>query len=122
VEDVPPGRRHTRFYSGDRPAATRHTDPGQEELTFATIDRLREICDGIGESMTHVALAWLLHKALVTSVLVGVRNPSQVRDNAQAAQVELSRDILAQLDESTEELKQALGTNPDMYQTEGRFR
>jgi len=35
--------------------------------------------------------------------------------------VALSDDILAELDAATRPLKEALGTNPDHYQSESRF-
>ncbi|HEY9207935.1 MAG TPA: aldo/keto reductase, partial [Acidovorax sp.] len=46
-----------------------------------------------------IALAWLLHQNAVTSVIIGVKRPDQLKDNIRAAQVRLSDDELAALDE-----------------------
>lgn len=120
-EDVPEGRARTRHFSKDRPHA-RHSDEGAEELTFETIDRIREICDDAGVEMTQAALAWVLSKPTVDSVLVGARSPEQIRENAQASELSLSEDVLERLDEATRELKERLGSNPDMWQTDSRYR
>lgn len=120
-DEVPAGRARNRFFSGDRPLA-RHGEPGHEEETFATIDRIRTIADGAGISMADLALAWLLEQPGVTSVLAGSRRPEQIIQNAKAAPIELTDDVLAALDEATTPLKEALGPNPDHYQVESRYR
>ena len=71
--------------------------------------------------MAEVALAWLLHQPGVASVLVGVRNPEQVRQNARAAELELTPEILARLDAATIEVKRRVGPNPDMWQSASRY-
>lgn len=45
------------------------------------------------------SLARLLHQPAVDTVLVGASKPEQVTDNAKAADVKLSPDVLARLDE-----------------------
>jgi len=119
--EVPDGRARTRFFSGKRPLA-RHGEPGHEQETFATIERIRAIADKAGVPMADLALSWLLYQPGVTTVLAGSRKPEQITQNAGAASVALSDDILAELDAATRPLKEALGTNPDHYQSESRFR
>ena len=46
-----------------------------------------------------VALAWLLAKPEVSSVIVGARNVQQLQENLRALQVKLTADDLSQLDE-----------------------
>ncbi len=74
--------------------------------------------------MVHVALAWLLHKPGVTSVLAGARNEKQVKSNIAAANLKLSQETMKRLDAATDSLKQKLGPNPDMWQNSdnSRFR
>lgn len=59
---------------------------------------LREIAAGHGVSPARVALAWLLSRDVVTSVIVGVRNSEQLDDNLAAIRVKLRRDELERLD------------------------
>ena len=49
--------------------------------------------------MTEVALAWLLHQPHVTSVIIGAKKMSQLKDNLQAVEVKLDTDDLKQLDD-----------------------
>jgi aryl-alcohol dehydrogenase-like predicted oxidoreductase len=72
--------------------------------------------------MASVALAWLLHQPGVTSVIVGARQPHQIEQTAQAAELQLSTAVLEKLTAATDEVKQKLGSNPDMWQSESRFR
>ena len=70
----------------------------------AAIARLRDIAagkqiDGEPVSVAQIALAWLLHQKAVTSVIIGARRADQLRDNIRAAQLHLSADELAALDE-----------------------
>jgi aryl-alcohol dehydrogenase-like predicted oxidoreductase len=46
-----------------------------------------------------VALAWLLSRHAVSTVIVGAKTPEQLADNLAASQLALSADDLATLDE-----------------------
>ena len=120
-DQVPEGRARTRLFAGGRPQA-RHGEPGCEVGTFAALERIRRLCDEIGQPMAAVSLAWLLHQPGVTSVIAGARRPEQIRQTAQAADLELAPETIARLSDTTEELKRVLGPNPDMWQSDSRFR
>jgi myo-inositol catabolism protein IolS len=120
-DEVPEGRARTRHFSQDRPQ-TRHGEAGCEVETFAAIESIRRICAEIGEPMAKVALAWLLRQPGVTSVIAGARTPDQIRQTAQAADLALSTETTGELTKATEEIKRILGPNPDMWQSESRFR
>lgn len=111
---VPALRRRTRHFSGTR-EGTRHGEAGCEELTFSTLREIRRIADELGEPMANVALAWTMAQPGMTSVIVGARNPAQVRRNVAATGLALSSDVLAELDRITAPLKEALGRNADMW-------
>ncbi|WP_062218323.1 aldo/keto reductase [Aureimonas sp. D3] len=64
----------------------------------AVISAMREVADARGCTVAQVALSWLLHQSVVTSVIIGARRPEQLRDNIGATKVELSPDDLAKLD------------------------
>ncbi len=120
-DEVPEGRARTRLFSSARPQA-RHGEAGCETEVFSALAKIRHICDEIEQPMASVSLAWLLHQPGVTSVVVGARTPHQIEQTAQAAELELSSAVIDALTAATEEVKQKLGPNPDMWQAESRFR
>ena len=120
ADDVPPERARTRLFSKDRPQS-RHDEPGCEEEGFAAIRAIRDICQRINESPADVALAWLLHQPGVQSVLVGASRPDQVARNINAASLTLSEEVLAELDQATQPVKQAMGQSLDMWATPSRI-
>jgi aryl-alcohol dehydrogenase-like predicted oxidoreductase len=120
-DEVPDPRSRSRHFRHDRPMA-RHGEPGCEEETFATIRAIGELAKREGCTMEALALGWLLRKPQVASVIVGARNEEQVLKNLKASQTSLSADVVAELDRLTDEVKQLLGSNPDMWENPSRFR
>jgi aryl-alcohol dehydrogenase-like predicted oxidoreductase len=72
--------------------------PGRFERSQAVADGMRSMAERIGCTLAQMALAWNLHQPGVTATLAGSRNPVHVRDNAAAADVELTAAQLAELD------------------------
>ena len=66
---------------------------------FATLDVLSRVADGHGVSAAQVALSWLLTRPAVTSLIVGARTEEQLADNLAAADLHLSADEVAALEE-----------------------
>jgi aryl-alcohol dehydrogenase-like predicted oxidoreductase len=122
-DDVPEGRARTRHFSSERPG-TRHGEVGCEAETFATIREIRQICDEIEIPMAQVAVAWVLAQSGVTAVIAGARRPEQIEETAQAVELNLAPQVLKQLTSATEEVKRALGPNPDPWEaaSKSRFR
>lgn len=120
-EEVPVGRHRTRHFRADRPMS-RHGGAGFETLTFATLDRIRSVADRLGQPMADVALAWLLHRPGVSSVIFGARTPQQVHENLAASRLQLDATTMAELNRVTDELKAALGPNADLWAGESRIR
>ncbi len=114
ADDVPEKRARTRLFSGDRPLS-RHGESGCEAEVFAALTKIREIAAGIGQPMNLLALAWLLHQQGVTSVVAGARNAAQTAENARAADLKLSADVLQRLSEVTHQVKQLVGSNADAW-------
>jgi aryl-alcohol dehydrogenase-like predicted oxidoreductase len=69
------------------------------EQLFATVDALVEIGEARGCSAAQVALAWLLQRPSVSSVIIGARTSEQLSDNLEAAALTLSEDEIARLDD-----------------------
>ncbi|MFI7066751.1 aldo/keto reductase [Kribbella sp. NPDC050124] len=70
---------------------------------YDTIDILIEIAGDHGVSAAQVALAWLLGRPAVTSVVIGARTDEQLADNLAAARLELSDDERSRLDQVSQE-------------------
>jgi aryl-alcohol dehydrogenase-like predicted oxidoreductase len=121
ADEVQPDRARPRHYSGDRPHA-KHGEPGHEELTFSIVAEIKGIAQKINQPMADVALAWLLTRPAVASVIAGGRSPKHSYQNAKAADLQLSDDVLKRLDSVTDPLKKAMGTNPDMWNTAEQSR
>jgi aryl-alcohol dehydrogenase-like predicted oxidoreductase len=96
-------------YRRDQPApagarhATAMPEPPiyDEARLYDTIELLVEIADGHGVSAAQVALAWLLARPGITSVIVGARTGEQLADNLAAASLTLSAAEHARLEELT---------------------
>ena len=73
--------------------------PIDKEQGFDVVDKLREIAGNKNASVAQIALAWLLHKQGVTSVIIGARKEEQLIDNLGAVDILLSDEEMKQLDE-----------------------
>jgi aryl-alcohol dehydrogenase-like predicted oxidoreductase len=75
--------------------------PFDKEKGYELIDQMRKIADRHRSSVAQVALAWLISKPFVTSILLGASKPSQLGDNLAALDLNLSREELELLDRMT---------------------
>jgi aryl-alcohol dehydrogenase-like predicted oxidoreductase len=121
ADEVPEGRARSRHFSKNRPGV-RHGESGCEAATFEVLERIRVVSDDLGVPMEQVALAWLLSKRPVASVIVGARDAQQVEKNIRSTRLVLPPEVLLELDEATVEVKQHLGANPDLWEGNGRYR
>lgn len=94
---------------GTPPAGSRHLAESWHEPPIrdrarldAIVDALIEIGNGHGVPPARVALAWLLGRPGVTSVIVGARTDDQLRDNLMAAELRLAPDAIERLDRVSE--------------------
>jgi aryl-alcohol dehydrogenase-like predicted oxidoreductase len=70
-----------------------------EDKLYDTVDVLVKIGEAHGVSAAQVAIAWLLGRPAVTSVVVGARTAEQLADNLAAADLVLTDDERRRLDE-----------------------
>lgn len=75
--------------------------PIDKERAYDAVDVMRKIAADKGCTVPQVALAWLLHQKVVTSVIIGAKRLDQLTDNIGAVQVSLSTEDLAALDAVT---------------------
>ncbi len=69
------------------------------ERNWDIIDALVAIAAEVGATPAQVALAWLLHKPQVTSVIFGARTVEQLEDNLPAATLALPAEAVKRLDD-----------------------
>jgi aryl-alcohol dehydrogenase-like predicted oxidoreductase len=72
--------------------------PVDKDRAFRVIDAMRPIAKLHNVSVARVAIAWLLHKSPVTSVIIGAKTVEQLNDNIAAVDLKLSGEQLAALD------------------------
>ncbi len=72
--------------------------PVNRDRLFNCIDAMRPIAEAHGASIARIALAYLLHKSAVTSVIIGAKTTEQLLDNLAASDLKLSEQDLATLD------------------------
>jgi aryl-alcohol dehydrogenase-like predicted oxidoreductase len=73
--------------------------PVNKERGFDIIDAIRPIAERHNASVARVALAWLLTRPFVTSVIIGAKTQEQLADNIAATEVKLSPEEIAELDQ-----------------------
>ena len=72
-----------------------------KDKAFALLPVMREIANDVGCSMAQLAVAWLLTRDKVDTVLLGATKTHQLEDNLGAVDVRLSAEHLARLDAAT---------------------
>ncbi|MDX3909085.1 MAG: aldo/keto reductase [Sphingobium sp.] len=90
--------KYTREGEGEGRRAAFDFPPVDKEKGFDVIDAMRGIADARGVSVARIALAWLLHQPVVTSVIIGAKRPEQLTDNIGATEIALTAEELASLD------------------------
>jgi aryl-alcohol dehydrogenase-like predicted oxidoreductase len=95
------------YLSGKYDDGGKTVDGRRATFDFPPVDRtrgaaliavMRDIAAVKGCSPAQVALAWLLHQDVVTSVIVGAKRVEQLQDNIRASDVRLDASDLAALD------------------------
>ncbi|MBR0898802.1 aldo/keto reductase [Bradyrhizobium tropiciagri] len=72
-----------------------------DEKLYAIVDALDTVAAETGRSVPQVAIAWLLTRPSVSSVIIGARDEAQLRDNLGAVGWSLSPDQIARLDKAS---------------------
>jgi len=73
-------------------------DGADADRFFDILEKLEPIVKGLGITMSQFALAWLLHRPTITSVICGPRVIDHLKDNVKAAEVKLSKEIMDEVD------------------------
>jgi len=70
------------------------------EEVLQAVEGLRPIAEGMGITMSQLALAWVLRQENVSSAIIGASRPEQIDDNAAAAEIVLDEPTLQAIDEA----------------------
>jgi aryl-alcohol dehydrogenase-like predicted oxidoreductase len=76
--------------------------PVDDARLYAVVDALDAVAAETGKTVPQVALAWLLARPTVSSVIIGARNEAQLLDNLGAVGWTLSAEQIAALDAASD--------------------
>jgi len=97
--------------------ATFDFPPIDKERAFRCVDAMRPIAEKHRVSVAQIALAWLLAKPWVSTVIIGARSMEQLEDNIAAASVTLDADDMRTLDDVSRLPQEYPGWMIDMQST-----
>ncbi len=72
------------------------------QRTWDVIEAVQQVSAARGVSMAQVALAWLVDRPMMTSVILGARTVEQLQDNLGAADLHLDAEEVAALDAASD--------------------
>jgi aryl-alcohol dehydrogenase-like predicted oxidoreductase len=89
------------------PAGTRFAEAGSfvpfdKETGYRVVEALKEVAGRHDASPARVALAWVLGRPTVSSVIMAARNARQLEDNIRAVDLQLSEDDVRLLDAASD--------------------
>ena len=69
------------------------------EQLYVVVDVLREIAAELGRSVSQIALNWVLHRPTVSTLVIGARNATQLRENLRSVEFKLTAGQVRRLDD-----------------------
>jgi len=89
------------------PAGTRFAESGQfvpfeKDMGYRVVDAVKEVAARHGASPARVAIAWLLGRPAISSVIIAARKAEHLEDNLRAVDLRLSDDDLRLLDAASD--------------------
>lgn len=93
--------KYKRDAGGEEGRRTANFDfpPLNKDRAFDIIDVLTPMAQAKQATVAQLALAWLLHQPVVTSVIIGANKLEQLTDNLNAISIQFTPDELAKLDD-----------------------
>jgi aryl-alcohol dehydrogenase-like predicted oxidoreductase len=88
--------------TGTRFAEAGNFVPFDREMGYRVVDALKEVADRHDATPARVALAWLLGRPAISSVIIAARKPEQLDDNIRAVDLQLSGDEVRRLDAASD--------------------
>lgn len=91
-------RRGAKGHEGEGRRVDFDFPPVDLDRAYGLIEAMAPLAERRGVSIAQIALAWLLHRPAVTSVIIGAKRADQLADNIAACEVALTADEMAELD------------------------
>lgn len=85
--------------NGEGRRATFDFPPVDRDRAWACVAAMRDVAEKHGSNVATVALAWILAKPFVTSIIIGAKRLDQLDQNLAAVALKLDADDIAKLDE-----------------------
>jgi myo-inositol catabolism protein IolS len=108
--------RETTFPEGDNRPTTVLFQPGVYDRCLDAVDALRPIAARAGLTVPQLAIAWLLSRPGMSTVLVGARTVPEIEENVVGASATVSAEDMAAADAATRAVFESLPRVPDMFQ------
>ncbi|MGA2477221.1 MAG: aldo/keto reductase [Spirochaetia bacterium] len=96
-------------YSREKPApsGSRFSEAGQfvpfdKEKGYTVVDALKKASGRLGVSAAQVALAWVLSRPAISSVIIAARKPEHLEDNIKSVDLVLPPDIVKMLEDASD--------------------
>jgi aryl-alcohol dehydrogenase-like predicted oxidoreductase len=103
-----------RFRKGDHRSKNKLVEPENYQRVQQALAALQPIAEDLGINLAQLALAWVIsHPA--TCAIAGARNAEQATENARAAEILLSSDIVRRMDQIGRLVTDNLDQNPVMW-------
>jgi voltage-dependent potassium channel beta subunit len=93
------GKYNDRIPEDSRAARSDWLDNELNEENVAKVRKLTELASELGLQVSHLALAWLLRRPEISTVITGATKPEHVLSNVKAAGVRLDADVLEQIEQ-----------------------
>lgn len=92
------GKYNAGIPEGSRAASSRWLERDLTEANLEKIRRLSALAEQLGFTVAQLALAWILRRPEISSAITGATKPQHVASNVVAADMQLSEDVLAEIE------------------------
>ncbi|KAB8138220.1 aldo/keto reductase [Gracilibacillus oryzae] len=76
-----------------------------DERVLTAVAALNDFAEDNGMKLSQLALAWILRQSNVSSAIIGASRPSQIEENVKAVDIELTDDMLSEIESILEPIK-----------------
>ena len=94
-----------KFNPGDSRPDTPYYKPENVRRINDFLDKIKPVADGKGVNLAQLVLRWTLQMPGVSTVLAGIRNEEQLRENAVAMEFELSQEEMDTINKQLDKLE-----------------
>lgn len=122
LDELKPMQARSRHFHYSRGEGTRHGEEGAEAEVTEALRQIRELAVELDIQMTVLSLAWAIANEGISTTIVGSRNVQQLEMNIQAAEYQITPDVVERLNRITNPVLHKLGTNPDYYENRQNSR